>query len=155
MANIVIIEPGEEILDSNCEVLVNTVNCVGVMGTGVAAAFKAKFPEMFKVYKELCRHGNVIKIGKLWMYDKYKAPSPRILCFTTKDNWRGVSFYSSIEKGLQEFVKTYKEMKIVSIAFPMLGCRNGGLDKDTVKNMMVEYLKPLDIDYIEIYDTTR
>jgi len=136
------------IFNSNCDIIVNTVNCLGIMGTGLAAEFKTKFPEMFKDYKSLCR-ANQIKIGKLWVYDK---TNPKIMAFPTKDDWKKPSQYTFIEKGLQEFVRTYESLKINSIAFPILGARNGCLDKLTVRNMMYEYLDELPI-HIEIYDT--
>lgn len=134
------------LFESNADVIVNTVNCVGVMGIGIAKTCKEMFPEMFLEYKKLCDN-NQMKIGKLWFYDK---SSPKILCFPTKLHWKNPSQYKYIESGLKDFVKIYEELNINNIAFPMLGCGHGGLNKDIVKNIIFEYLDKLDID-VELY----
>lgn len=133
--------PGD-ILSSRAQVIVNPVNTVGVMGSGLAKAYKDKFPEMFNVYKYLCDNGK-LKIGTLWIY---KTKYQWILNFPTKEHWRGESKLEYIEAGLQKFVNTYKERKIFSIAFPKLGCGLGGLAWDDVKPLMEHYLNPLPIE---------
>lgn len=133
---------------SNSKVLVNTVNCVGVMGKGIALEFKKRFPEMYVKYKEICATG-LFTPGKLWIY---KDPNSdlRILNFPTKLHWRDPSKFEYIEAGLKKFIYTYKEKNITEIAFPLLGCSNGGLDVNEVLPYMIEVLNPLDIK-IEIY----
>lgn len=127
---------------SPAQVLVNTVNIVGVMGKGLAKEFKQIYPEMFKIYQELCESGN-LQIGKLFLY---KSPNKWILNFPTKKHWRFPSKPEYIEAGLIAFRKTYSNMGINSIAFPALGCGNGELDFDNqVKPLMEKYLANLPI----------
>lgn len=136
------------IFNSECQVLVNTINCVGVMGKGLAKEMADRYPQMLYKYKELCNIG-IIKPGILWLW---KASDKWILNFPTKVNWINPSKYEYIELGLEKFVKTYHIKNIKSIAFPMLGCSNGGLNKQKVLDIMKRYLEPLDDIYIEIYN---
>ena len=131
------------IFQSPAQVLVNTVNTVGVMGKGIALEFKQMFPEMFAEYRELCESGN-IKIGTLWLY---KTSNKWILNFPTKKHWRQPSRVEYIESGLKKFVDTYSKLGIHSIAFPPLGCGNGQLDfKTEVQPLMEKYLRNLPIE---------
>ncbi len=128
---------------SPAQVLVNTVNTVGVMGKGVALEFKRLFPEMFNEYRELCENGK-FKVGMLWLY---KSPNKWVLNFPTKKHWRNPSRVEYIESGLKKFVNTYEQMGIQSIAFPPLGCGNGQLDfKTQVEPLMKKYLRNLPIE---------
>lgn len=136
------------IFTSPAKVLVNTVNTVGVMGKGIAKAFKDIFPEMFSEYQKLCENKQ-FHIGNLWLY---KTPHKWILNFPTKQHWRYPSKPQYIEAGLKKFVHTYSDLGITSIAFPKLGCGNGELDwENTVRPLMLRYLEPLPID-IFIHD---
>jgi len=127
---------------SPAQVLVNTVNTVGVMGKGLAKEFRRVYPEMFMEYQELCENGK-IKIGTLWIY---KTPNKWILNFPTKTHWRYPSKPEYIEAGLRTFVKEYADDRINSIAFPALGCGNGELDfKSVVRPLMEKYLNNLPI----------
>lgn len=135
------------IFNSNCDVLVNTINCVGVMGKGLAKEMARRYPEMLSPYKEFCNKG-IIKPGILWLW---KGPDKWILNFPTKVNWITNSRYEYVELGLKKFVNTYYNKNIKSIAFPMLGCNNGKLDKTKVLDIMKRYLKSLNNIYIEIY----
>ena len=137
------------IFNSRLDVIVNTINCVGVMGKGIALVFKLRYPKMFDLYKEYCL-SHLIGIGKLWLY-KGEEGVPWVLNFPTKFHWKYPSKMEYIEKGLQKFVETYKEKKITSIAFPLLGTNNGGLDKQEVLSLMCTYLRKCDIP-IEIYE---
>lgn len=131
------------LFQSPAKVLVNTVNTVGVMGKGVAYEFKRMFPEMFSQYRELCECGQ-LKIGTLWLY---KSSNKWVLNFPTKKHWRYPSRVEYIEAGLKKFVDTYADMGIHSIAFPPLGCGNGGLDFETqVQPLMEHYLRNLPIE---------
>lgn len=137
------------IFNSKSQVIVNTVNCVGVMGKGVALVFKLRYPNMFEKYKEYCK-SRQIGIGKLWLY-KGEASAPWVLNFPTKFHWKYPSKIEYIEKGLQKFLDSYMEKGITSIAFPLLGTHNGGLDKKEVLSLMETYLGKCDIP-IEIYE---
>lgn len=135
------------IFDSKCSTLVNTVNCVGVMGKGIALDFKKKYPSMFDEYQKLCKDGR-IKPGQPYLYRDLTGIS--IINFPTKDNWRSPSKFSYITKGLKWFRQSYRELGITSIAFPPLGCGNGGLSWDDIGPEMYRALKDLPIE-IEIY----
>jgi len=93
------------IFSSKCETIVNTVNCVGVMGAGIAFEFKLRYPEMYAAYVDLCNK-NQINIGALWLY---RDKSQSILNFPTKTDWRLPSRIEYIQAGLEEFVSSYKE----------------------------------------------
>ena len=137
------------IFNSKAQTIVNTVNCVGVMGKGIALVFNLRYPKMFDEYAGLCKK-HMISPGKLWIY-KGEPEAPWVLNFPTKFHWKYPSKIEYIESGLQKFVDTYKEKGITSIAFPMLGTHNGGLDKEEVRSLMERYLNKCDIP-IEIYD---
>jgi O-acetyl-ADP-ribose deacetylase (regulator of RNase III)/uncharacterized protein YwgA len=135
------------LFETSMQTLVNTVNCVGVMGKGVAKTFKENYPSMFDDYKQRCEHKHV-KPGVPYFYKDMLGVS--ILNFPTKDHWRSPSKLSDVINGLDVFVENYKTWKITSIAFPPLGCGNGGLSWEDVGPLMYQRLKNLDID-IEIY----
>jgi O-acetyl-ADP-ribose deacetylase (regulator of RNase III) len=137
------------IFNSKCQTIVNTVNCVGVMGKGIALVHKLRYPQMYKEYKEHCKN-KLIKTGLLWLYTKQEN-APWILNFPTKFHWKYPSKIEWIEQGLQKFVETYEQKGITSVAFPLLGTHNGGLDADEIKNLMNHYLEKCKIN-IEIYD---
>ena len=136
------------IFNTESQTIVNTVNCVGVMGKGIALVFKLRYPVMFEQYQEYCKQ-KLIAVGKLWIY-KGESSDPWVLNFPTKTHWKLPSEYKYIEEGLQKFVDTYKAKGITSIAFPLLGANNGGLDKDKVMEIMHNYLSKCDIP-VEIY----
>lgn len=138
------------IFQSDKQTIVNTVNCVGVMGKGVALGFRLRYPEMFEKYKEFCANKQ-ITIGKLWLYKPTVEGCHWILNFPTKFHWKYPSKMEYIEMGLKKFVESYQEKGITSIAFPLLGTHNGGLDKIEVLDMMHSYLERCDIP-IEIYE---
>ena len=137
------------ILTSTAQTVVNTVNTVGVMGKGLAAAFKARAPEMFHEYQHLCQNGK-LKIGTLWLW---KGQPQWILNFPTKKHWRNPSQLSYIESGLAKFVAQYEQRGIREISFPRLGCGNGGLNWKDVRPLMESYLAKLPISvYIHDYE---
>ena len=137
------------IFNTKAQVVVNTVNCVGVMGKGIALVYKLRYPKMFDLYKEHCK-SKLIGIGKLWLY-KGEPDAPWVLNFPTKFHWKYPSKLEYIEKGLQKFLDTYKVQGIESIAFPLLGAHNGGLDMDEVYQLMTSYLSKCEIP-IEIFE---
>lgn len=137
------------IFNSKAQTIVNTINCVGVMGKGIALVFKLRYPLMFDTYKRYCEEKQ-IGIGKLWLYNQ-QPNTPWVLNFPTKYHWKYPSKLEYLEKGLIKFSDTYKEKCITSIAFPLLGTHNGGLNREVVKMLMIKYLSKCDIP-IEIYD---
>lgn len=147
MTTITILE-NRNIFDSQCQTIVNTVNCVGVMGKGLALEMKKRYPDMFEKYKDFCNKG-LIDIGKLWLYKH--SDEKWILNFPTKKDWRNPSEYEYIEDGMIKFVETYKERGIKTVAFPMLGCSNGGLDKNIVIQIMTKHLVKCTDLIVEIY----
>ncbi|MCD7785567.1 MAG: macro domain-containing protein [Oscillospiraceae bacterium] len=135
------------IFESSAQTLVNTVNCVGVMSKGIALDFKNKYPAMFSEYVELCKSEKV-KPGVPYYYSDLSGTS--IINFPTKNHWRSPSKLSYIIDGLNWFRDNYCDLGITSIAFPPLGCGNGGLPWTVVGPVMYEKLHDLPID-IEIY----
>lgn len=135
------------IFESECSTIVNTINCVGVMGKGIALEFKKRYPEMYINYVRRCDEGNV-KIGEPYVYEG--KDGKKILNFPTKDHWRSPSRLSYVIKGLDWFVNNYEKEHIDSIAFPPLGCGNGGLAWEVVGPIMYQKLRELPIN-IEIY----
>lgn len=135
------------IFTTNCNTIVNTVNCVGVMGAGIAYEFRLRYPEMYNKYRNLCID-KLIQIGKLWIY---KPENEKwILNFPTKFHWKYPSKLEYLEKGLTKFVETYKEKDITSIAFPLLGAAHGGIPEKQSVEIMKKYLEIVDIP-VEIY----
>ncbi|MDD5482449.1 MAG: macro domain-containing protein [Kiritimatiellae bacterium] len=130
------------ILQSKAQTLVNTVNCIGVMGKGIALEFKKKFPEMFDDYLKKCEHGEV-KPGVPYIF-KTLFP-PQIVNFPTKDHWKSASKITDIEKGLNFLLAHYKEWGITSLAIPPLGCGNGQLEWRIVGPLIYKYIRQMDI----------
>jgi O-acetyl-ADP-ribose deacetylase (regulator of RNase III) len=129
------------IFESPAQTLVNTVNVVGVMGKGIALEFKKRYPDMFKHYKQFC-DTHQLEIGKLHLW---RAADHWILNFPTKTTWKKPSKIEYVEKGLETFIKSYRQMGISSISFPPLGCGNGNLAWDDVRPIMESYLRALEI----------
>ncbi|WP_257657878.1 type II toxin-antitoxin system antitoxin DNA ADP-ribosyl glycohydrolase DarG [Parapedobacter lycopersici] len=144
------------ILESDAEALVNTVNTVGVMGKGIALQFKKAFPSNFKAYAEACKNGEV-EIGKLLVThdSNLDAGEKLIINFPTKKDWRRPSEYSFIEVGLDKLVSTINEYNIRSIAIPPLGAGNGGLEWENVKRIIEVKLGHLDTDIYVFEPTTQ
>jgi len=136
-----------DLLESKAQTLVNTVNCVGIMGKGIALQFKERFPEMFKDYMDRCKC-NEVKLGKPYLFKKLFPPW--ILNFPTKDHWRSVSKLEDIIHGLSYLIRHYKEWGITSLAVPPLGCGYGQLEWKIVGPTLYRYLSQLDIP-VELY----
>ncbi len=134
------------IFRSEAQTLVNTVNCVGVMGAGIALEFKLRYPEMFVRYQQLCEQGQ-LEIGRLWIY---KTLEHWVLNFPTKQHWRYPSKIEYLHAGLQKFLATYEERGIKSVAFPLLGAQMGGLSTEQSLDIMCDYLELCSIP-VEIY----
>lgn len=134
------------IFTSKCQTLVNTVNCVGVMGAGIALECRLRYPEMYKTYIKLCEEGK-IDIGILWLY---KASERWVLNFPTKKHWKYPSKKEYLHAGLDKFLNTYEQKGIRSIAFPLLGADKGGIPQEESLAIMKTYLETASLD-IEIY----
>lgn len=141
-----------DLLASNAEALVNTVNTDGIMGKGIALQFKNQFPNNFKEYVKACK-ANAIGVGKVFVYEENSLLKEKkiIINFPTKTSWKKPSEYSYIEEGLKDLVRVIKLKEIESIAIPPLGAGNGGLIWSKVKLLLEEYLSNLDCD-IQIYE---
>jgi O-acetyl-ADP-ribose deacetylase (regulator of RNase III)/uncharacterized protein YwgA len=136
-----------DLFTSEAHTLVNTVNCVGVMGKGVALEFKTRYPEMYKDYVARCNAGQV-RLGEPYLFRGLFPPW--ILNFPTKDHWRSVSRLSDIVDGLVYLKKHYKDWGIESLAVPPLGCGQGQLEWRVVGPTLWRYLNQLDIP-VELY----
>ena len=136
-----------DILKSKAQTLVNTVNCVGIMGKGIALEFKEQFPDMFNDYVARCNR-NEVRLGKPYLYKRLTPPW--ILNFPTKGHWRSVSRIEDIVKGLKYLLQHYKEWGITSLAVPPLGCGQGQLEWKIVGPTLYRYLNQLDIP-VELY----
>jgi len=141
-----------DMLESNAECLINTVNCEGYMGKGIAYQFKLKFPENNDDYVKACK-SRTLRIGTI---HHYQEKGKLIINFPTKDKWREKSKIEYINIGLAELVKLIPTLNIKSIAVPPLGCGNGGLMWADVKTLIVEQLKSFskDLDII-IYEPSK
>lgn len=127
---------GDLLAQENVDAIVNTVNCVGVMGKGIALQFKNKWPENFKAYKTACDRGEV-RLGRMFVYDSGGLLKPNfIINFPTKQHWRGKSEIGSIRTGLVDLIEQVRRLRIRSIAIPPLGCGNGGLNWSDVRPMI-------------------
>jgi O-acetyl-ADP-ribose deacetylase (regulator of RNase III) len=136
-----------DLLASKAQTLVNPVNCVGVMGKGLALIFKEKYPNMFYDYKKRCYNGEVV-LGKPYLYKNEAVHW--ILNFPTKYHWKDKSNIQDIIACLQYLLENYQEWGITSLAVPALGCGHGGLEWSLVKPILCDYLSLLTID-VEIY----
>ena len=137
-----------DLLAEECEAFVNSVNCVGVMGRGVALAFKRRFPANFKAYKQACDWGE-IEPGRMFVFRTDELLPRYIINFPTKRHWHGRSRLDDIKIGLPALVTEIERHRIRSIALPPLGCGLGGLDWRVVKPLIHEALAGLsDLDTI-------
>ena len=135
-----------DIFAANAQALVNPVNCVGVMGAGLALAFKRRFPENFLQYAEACRRQEVAT-GKLFVTEA--GTHPRWLVnFPTKQHWRNPSRLEWIAEGLSDLARVLRDRKITSVAIPALGAGLGGLTWDAVRREIEEALQDVDCEIL-------
>lgn len=140
------------VFNANTDAIVNTVNCDGFMGAGIALEFGLRYPDMLKEYVEKCRTNKII-IGSV---DYYKDVSGiTIVNFPTKIHFKYPSRIQWIEKGLKSFAVGHKEYGFESVAFPKLGTAKGGLDWNVVKALMEKYLQPLNLDVVICLDELK
>lgn len=136
------------LFNTKANTLVNTVNCVGAMGKGIALEFRRRFPEMFHLYREDCTAGKLVP-GRIYPYPQ---PDGRlVLNFAIKGDWKQPSKLEWIDSTLRQFVAGYKQRGIQSAAFPWMGAMNGGLPFDEIQKLTRLYLQPLEDIDIEVY----
>ncbi|MBI3098231.1 MAG: macro domain-containing protein [Planctomycetes bacterium] len=132
-----------DMLAEDAEALVNTVNCVGIMGRGVALQFKKAYPANFKAYEVACRRDEV-QPGRMFVFETHQVVNPRyIINFPTKRHWKGMSRISDIEAGLQALAAEIRNRGIHSIAIPPLGSGLGGLNWPDVRARIEQALNAL------------
>jgi O-acetyl-ADP-ribose deacetylase (regulator of RNase III)/uncharacterized protein YwgA len=136
-----------DLFETRAQTLVNTVNCVGVMGKGVAEQFKKRFPAMFEDYKSRADR-KAVRLGEPYLYRVSKGR--QIINFPTKDHWRSPSRLADIERGLDYLSAKIQEWGVTSLALPPLGCGNGGLEWSEVGPLIWHKLHGLPID-VEVY----
>lgn len=141
-----------DILREDVEALVNTVNCVGIMGRGIALQFKNAFPENFKDYVTACQRGEV-KPGRMWVFKTNGLTNPKyIINFPTKRHWRGKSRIEDIDAGLDALVNEIHSRNIHSIAIPPLGSGLGGLDWSNIRPRIENSLRGLDNVRVVVFE---
>ena len=134
---------GDLLKQHDVDAIVNTVNCVGVMGKGIALQFKNKWPENYKVYQKACANGEV-RPGKMFLFETGGLVKPNfIINFPTKTQWKAKSRLEYIQDGLVDLIAQIRRLAIRSIALPPLGCGNGGLDWHVVRPLIEEAFEAL------------
>ena len=145
------IENGD-LFNSQAQVLVNTVNCKGIMGKGLALQFKQRIPACFKLYKKACKNGTLKPGDVLYVELKNLFEGKDVVHFATKDHWRGKSKLEWVELGLKNLKKECKIRNTKSVAMPPVGCGLGGLQWDKVKPLIEKYFQGADLT-LEVYTT--
>jgi O-acetyl-ADP-ribose deacetylase (regulator of RNase III) len=141
-----------DILQADAEALVNTVNCVGIMGRGVALQFKNAYPENFKAYAAACAR-NEVQPGRMFVFEMHRLTNPKyIINFPTKRHWRGKSRMEDIEAGLEALAGEIRARRIRSIALPPLGSGLGGLDWLEVQPRIESALRGLDDVHVALFE---
>ncbi len=141
-----------DILRAEAEALVNTVNCVGVMGRGIALQFKKEFPENFAAYEATCNRG-AMHPGKMLVVELRQLHGPRyVINFPTKRHWKGKSRIEDIQSGLVSLIEEVRTRKIQSIAVPPLGCGLGGLDWAVVRPMIERAFAQLPDVHVTLFE---
>jgi O-acetyl-ADP-ribose deacetylase (regulator of RNase III) len=141
-----------DILKADAEALVNTVNCVGIMGRGIAIQFRKAFPENFKAYKALCDN-NGLSPGGIFVYDLERLENPHyIFNLATKKHWRAPSRIEYIKSGLKALTAELKQRNVRSVAVPPLGCGLGGLNWGEVRVLIEQALSTLPEVKVLLYE---
>jgi O-acetyl-ADP-ribose deacetylase (regulator of RNase III) len=143
------------LFDADVEAIANAVNCVGVMGKGIALEFKKRFPSNFIAYKATCDAGE-LQLGRVFIHDEGSSAKPRyIVNFPTKDHWRNPSRLEDIRSGLDSLSAEIDGLKIHSIAIPALGCGLGGLDWQDVRELIEQLPASREKSRILVYALVR
>lgn len=139
-----------DIFESTAQCLVNPVNCVGVMGKGLALEFKRRYPDVHQFYVDACKDGE-ISPGCIAVYALKKRPDRMICLFPTKYHWRDKSTVLMVDKAFQSFVHYAPQIKIKTVAFPKVGCGLGGLNfEHQVRPLFEKYFSD-DTFEVEVY----
>lgn len=143
-----------DLLGAEVDALVNTVNCVGVMGKGIALQFRHAWPENYEDYRRACDKQEV-RPGRMFIYDTGRLVKPRfIINFPTKRHWKEKSRIEDVVTGLDAMVAEIRARGIRSVALPPLGCGNGGLDWGAVRKLIEDKLRDLEDVEVLIYEPT-
>jgi O-acetyl-ADP-ribose deacetylase (regulator of RNase III) len=138
-----------DIFTSNAEAIVNTVNCVGAMGRGIALEFKKRYPDLYMAYRQACARKE-IRPGHVWMY---RAKDRIIFNCAVKDNWRNPSKIEWVESCLNELIEFCRAMNVKSLALPWMGAMNGWIPVEQIKastKKIVSNISDIDISVYEI-----
>ena len=139
-----------DIFLADAQAIVNPVNCVGIMGKGLALQFKNKFPDNFKAYVEACKIPHKVETGHLFVFDTGTTNNPRhIINFPTKKHWRDPSKLEYLEVGLMDLVRVICQRQLMSVALPPLGCGLGGLAWSDVGPLITKHLE--EVPYVTVY----
>ena len=145
---------GDLLKQDDVDAIVNTVNCVGVMGKGIALQFKNKWPANFTAYAAACKAGQV-RPGRMLVFDSGGLVKPNfVINFPTKDHWRGSSKIEFIRDGLVDLVAQVNRLSISSIAVPPLGCGNGGLNWVNVRPLIEAAFEALPDVEVRLFEPT-
>lgn len=144
-----------DILEADAQALVNSVNCVGVMGKGIALQFKRKFPQNFRAYEKVCKN-DALKPGRVFVHDRgalfASDQAPRyIVNVPTKTHWRRPSELAYIEAGMEALVDEIQQRGIASVAIPPLGCGNGGLEWERVEAIIQHHMQAVPATRVVLY----
>lgn len=146
----IIILKNTDIFNSSAQALVNPVNCVGVMGKGLALQFKMRDPDLYESYRIACQLEH-IRIGYSYVYFSSKLQK-YIINFPTKVHWKDSSQLEYIEQGMKDFVnRVIPEYNLKTIAFPKIGCGLGGLPWKEVKQIIIDHIQPLHSSDLKVY----
>lgn len=138
------------IFDTTCDFIVNPVNCVGIMGAGLAAEFKKRYPDMLADYVQVCRN-QLLAPGKMHVF--MVLPGKYVVNLPTKIHWQSPASISIVEIGVNVLADFVENTNLVrSIAIPKLGCGLGGLSWHKVKPIIVGRFSSLGSVYTEIYE---
>ena len=136
------------LLMAPAQALVNAVNTVGVMGKGLALQFKKAYPAMFREYQAAAKAGELTP-GRVQVWASDRLEGPRyVVNFPTKRDWRTPSKLEYVDTGLDDLARVIVELGITTIALPALGCGNGGLDWQVVRELIVKKLEGLDVEVL-------
>jgi len=150
-----IIATAGDLLKADVDAIVNTVNCVGVMGKGVALQVKRRYPDVFEVYSRECKADRV-RIGQMLAVPTNELHGPKwVINFPTKTHWKSPSRLSYIESGLPDLLRVVKELGIRSIAIPPLGAGNGGLAWSDVRPLICDTFDELEDVRVELFEPTN
>ena len=143
-----------DLFASGCEALVNPVNCVGVMGKGLALQFRSRFPANYEAYREACARG-AVRPGRCFVFDA-GAGRPRVIVnFPTKRHWREPSRIEDIAAGLDDLAGVLRRHAIGSVAIPPLGCGLGGLPWPRVRSLLLDRLARSERVSVVIHEPSR